>query len=891
MYPVNSRFHNLIIQDSPTTRVRIYFISDSVDCTNDADVQTHGTLLVGAAGDTDSNARIGKNGITWLEYFNSSKNTEIGRACSYQIGMTLMNQDGALNNFAYGRCKVYLDVWDAANSTWRTCPMGVFVIEQPLKQKKQLVDAIGFDQMQKLSAICDTWWNSLNWSSGITLLQLINSMATNLGVKVSSNTASNIVNGSVTFTEAPFDCDEVTYREVLEYIAEATGTNARFDRNGALDLRWFATAQIGGSTITINADTIGNQVFSVDVAQYQVPRIDLLKVKIAEDDIGTTVGSGTSQYTIIDNLFLTGDTVAEITTKATPIYNRLRSIDWFKPVQLRYIIDPSVEAGDIFYLVYESTTYAVPIFQHSMTWRGGYVVADMISDGDKVRPVANYDERATYRMTSEISKKVGDNEIISKINQTAESIQIQASKVDLTGYVTLTNLATSGQTVINGGNITTGSVSADRISGGTLTLGGQNNVNGQLNILDASGNVVGVMNNNGASISGNLKVDYNGVVMNVGTMPIVDYDLAGDPTFNYPGLVTDFGEWGKVGFLKRDVPGSSYRDILIAANPGWTTKILSGGESSDYLRRWQTILTLGYGDLQIKYAMSSRSTPSGPYSGSLETFGFGYSSAGNISAENMKNGVGSCFGIEYGIPYPYWYRCFEYNASSLPLGSKIRFLFKKTGPGSSVGDIHEVTLLVANGYVFTNEISSSSPAASSSNLFINKLRITTDGSKVFADFQCAGVSGSATVYARVDAYGTVDTTKVTVPEFYRSTASGETVLANYTFADNTVTDFSSQVSMPSNAAGFVKAQFDSFNRKVTVDYGVRITSGVVSQSNPFITIPSAFIPKANADGACMIHVQNDDWYPHYARADTSGGVTQKLTGTADRVYGRIEYYI
>ena len=79
MYQVNSTFHNLSTQDAPKTRVRVYFIGAGVDCTDDAAVQTNGTLLVGAVGDTDSNGRIGQDGITFTEMFNPEKNIQIGR--------------------------------------------------------------------------------------------------------------------------------------------------------------------------------------------------------------------------------------------------------------------------------------------------------------------------------------------------------------------------------------------------------------------------------------------------------------------------------------------------------------------------------------------------------------------------------------------------------------------------------------------------------------------------------------------------------------------------------------------------------------------------------------------------------------------------------------------
>lgn len=77
---------------------------------------------------------------------------------------------------------------------------------------------------------------------------------------------------------------------------------------------------------------------------------------------------------------------------------------------------------------------------------------------------------------SSISTKVEKNGIISSINQSAESVTINASKINLTGYATFSGLS-DGTTVINGGCIKTGSIDAERIKAGTLsgmTLSGAN---------------------------------------------------------------------------------------------------------------------------------------------------------------------------------------------------------------------------------------------------------------------------------------------------------------------------------------------------------------------------------------------------------------------------------
>lgn len=88
-------------------------------------------------------------------------------------------------------------------------------------------------------------------------------------------------------------------------------------------------------------------------------------------------------------------------------------------------------------------------------------------------------KQTTDSITSTVSKKIGNDEVISKINQSAETVSISANKVDLSGYVTVSNLQTAGKTTINGSNITTGTIdaskatitniNADNIKSGTIT--------------------------------------------------------------------------------------------------------------------------------------------------------------------------------------------------------------------------------------------------------------------------------------------------------------------------------------------------------------------------------------------------------------------------------------
>ena len=88
----------------------------------------------------------------------------------------------------------------------------------------------------------------------------------------------------------------------------------------------------------------------------------------------------------------------------------------------------------------------------------------------------------TNKNSAEILLKVNSDEVISAINLSPENIKISSAKLDIDAIATFTNskLAQAGSTVINGANITTGSISCDRLKGGTLS--GQKIVGGSISI-------------------------------------------------------------------------------------------------------------------------------------------------------------------------------------------------------------------------------------------------------------------------------------------------------------------------------------------------------------------------------------------------------------------------
>lgn len=79
----------------------------------------------------------------------------------------------------------------------------------------------------------------------------------------------------------------------------------------------------------------------------------------------------------------------------------------------------------------------------------------------------NGEEISKLKLTSEefgveIKNKADSSNIISKINASTEGITISSSKINISGFVTFSDLSTSGKTTINGSNIKTGTIDASK---------------------------------------------------------------------------------------------------------------------------------------------------------------------------------------------------------------------------------------------------------------------------------------------------------------------------------------------------------------------------------------------------------------------------------------------
>ena len=287
MYTISTTLQNALTAGTPQ-RVLLEFTDASADFSNeDISITT---------------------GLELNEMFCSETDITAGLCPSAEIRFDMLNDEGQLNDFEFGKFKAWLgariDTGTPASSaktktyteggvskTYEFTPLGVFIADRPAVVKKKILSITANDQMTlfdvdmpKATALNITYPTTL----GVLFVKLCNYL------NVTYKTAS-FLNNALTVAEEPEEFDGATMRDVLGWIAEAACSIARFDRDGVLELVWFNT---------VNRYFDEHNYSEFTNAWYETAAVDALNVKNANSTATTAEGSGSNVYLIQDNPFL-----------------------------------------------------------------------------------------------------------------------------------------------------------------------------------------------------------------------------------------------------------------------------------------------------------------------------------------------------------------------------------------------------------------------------------------------------------------------------------------------------------------------------------------------------------------------------------------------------------
>lgn len=196
-----------------------------------------------------------------------------------------------------------LRIWKGTNKrTYEFVPLGVFNAERPNVPYVNEIRMTCYDRMQRFETDMpnDEDLEISYDGGGCTFSNLFTQMCSYLEVPFVSST---FINSAAKYTTRPEAFDNATMRDVLQWIAEAAGSVARFDRDGRLKLDWLRTNN-GSALQTI--DEHGYSDFNP--YWYATKQVTELRNRAADGSYENSKGNGNETYLIQDNPLLKGVT-------------------------------------------------------------------------------------------------------------------------------------------------------------------------------------------------------------------------------------------------------------------------------------------------------------------------------------------------------------------------------------------------------------------------------------------------------------------------------------------------------------------------------------------------------------------------------------------------------
>jgi len=392
-----------------------------------------------------------------IEDMCSVNNKFLGTTVAKKISVKILNPNNEIN-LENKEIEVYV------GSNDEFIPMGNFIIDLPPENEevKEKTSFIGYDYMIKFEIPYED-----DNIYPINLKQFLENLCTKVGLTLGSET---LVNENFTISTNPFTNNE-TCRTVLSAIAELCGGFAKIGRDNKVYI-----VTLNKENIT---ETIDGNVYDTNfIKNNEWGEVNSLVIKSNEEiegeyairqDAESIAQNGKTEIIIFDNPFLIYEEQRNFVIEN--LWQQLKGIKYL-PFKTSYYGFPYIDSGDFIKILdCEDNEYYSYIFNHTFTFNGSFsgnietaALTEMQTtyqsnndikskfkrvelavnkvDGE-IQSVIEEQNEQTEKMSRltqtvdsfsfEISNKVGEDEIISKINQSAETIQINANKVSLEG--------------------------------------------------------------------------------------------------------------------------------------------------------------------------------------------------------------------------------------------------------------------------------------------------------------------------------------------------------------------------------------------------------------------------------------------------------------------------
>ena len=318
---------------------------------------------------TEIQAGAEGSAITSLVYTSTvSSTTDIcpGAACAGKIEFTVWVKPGSSLVFTSGtRVKYYQE-----DDTGARTLVGTFWAVKPKKQSRNTYKVYAYDAVSKLDGIQSTWLRSIQGSFPMSLWAFAQAVAQQCGVTLESTALPR----SGDYQVQAFYSDNLTGRQLLSWVAEASCTFLRATPDGGIEFAWYIenpvtgifpdavehwvaldlSGQIltcsDGSIWTYNQNTAAYRSGGLSYEEYRTALIDKVQIKQSDDDVGVIYppdAAGSNALVIQGNLLMTTDTAAALQPVAQAIFETMQRIS-YTPLKASLFSDGRVfSAGQI----------------------------------------------------------------------------------------------------------------------------------------------------------------------------------------------------------------------------------------------------------------------------------------------------------------------------------------------------------------------------------------------------------------------------------------------------------------------------------------------------------------------------------------------------------------
>lgn len=182
---------------------------------------------------------------------------------------------------------------DQKTETYEFVPLGKFIAKRPNVPDVNIITFTCYDFMTKFDVDMPSR-TDLGLTYPTTISNLFVKMCEYVGVEYETAT---FINSAATITKEPDEFENTTMRQVMQWIAEAGGSNLKFNRDGKLVFDWIR------STDTVLDE---NCYEEYSPYWYETKTIDKLYNRNTASGTDLIVGTGENGYLIQDNPLLKG---------------------------------------------------------------------------------------------------------------------------------------------------------------------------------------------------------------------------------------------------------------------------------------------------------------------------------------------------------------------------------------------------------------------------------------------------------------------------------------------------------------------------------------------------------------------------------------------------------